>query len=892
VSLAPATRLGPYEIVALVGAGGMGEVYRARDTRLSRIVAIKVIHTAYGHRPDIRRRFEEEARLAAQLDHPRIGAVYDVGHDAGVDYFVMEFIEGRTLAGRIAEGRLPFAEMIEYAIEIAAGLAYAHRRGVEHRDLKPGNVLLTPSGVKVIDFGLSKLRQDERRPSDRIAAMETVPLPTTEPGSVPGTAGYLPPERLQGLRADHRSDIFAFGALLYEMAAGRRAFDGATPADLVASVLTADPPPLAGQEPALADVDWVIRRCLRKVPDERWQSMADVEAVLKRIASTASMTRLVEERAAIRRWPRLLAAGMVLALALGGLAFLARGRSAPAAPPLRPVAITIPPPPGTEFTPTESSVQSPQLAVSPDGRYIAFVASGADRVSQIWLRPIDSFMARPIPGTLHATYPFWSPSSRSIGFFSDGELKRIDIEGGPARTMAKANDGRGGAWSADDVILFSPSTSDVIYRVSANGGTVPQTVMSVSRREISHRWPQFLPDGRHFIYLARSADDNQSAICLASLDATGGAVVVRSSFGGVYAPPGMLLYVAEGTLLAANFDIADSGVTDDPVPIVDRVATSSSFYGAFSASNNGVLAYATSASVAELAWMGRDGRRLGVAAGAGRYVDFQLSPDGRYVAVAEVEPLSDRPDLRLVDLVRGANLRLTTSPATDASPVWSPDSARLVFRSNRERRHDLYIRPAAGGGEDRPFLKTSEAKYPSDWSPDGSFVVYHAEDERTHHDVWAVPIDHPDQPRTLVQTEFDEMQGRISPSGRWLAYTSNQSSRFEVYIQPLQADGRKWQISIDGGSDPKWRADEKELFYIGLDGRMMSVDVNATAAVDPGTPRPLFPLRDFAAVAPYLSAYDVQRDGQRFLVRLPIEELKTHPLNVLLNWSVPDRATK
>jgi serine/threonine protein kinase len=868
----------------------MGEVYRARDTRLGRIVAIKVIGAAFGHHPDMRRRFEEEARLAAQLDHPRIGAVFDVGHDAGMDYFVMEFLEGRTLAERIAEGRLPFAEMIGYAIEVAAGLAYAHRRGVEHRDLKPSNVLLTPSGVKVIDFGLGKLRHDERRPSDRLAVMKTVPL-AAEPGSVPGTVGYLPPERLQGLPSDHRSDIFAFGALLYEMAAGRRAFDGATPADVMVAVLTAEPPPVAGRELPLGDVDWVIRRCLKKVPDERWQSMADVEAVLKRIASTTSRPPPVERWATIRLGLRL-AAGIVVVLALGGFAFLARGRSAPAALPLRPVAITIPPPPGTEFTPTESSVQSPQLAVSPDGRYLAFVASGADRVSQIWLRPIDSPVARAIPGTVHPSYPFWSASSRSIGFFSDGQLKRIDIDGGPARPLAKAPNGRGGAWSADDVILFSPGTSDVIYRVSADGGTVRQTVMSVPRRETSHRWPQFLPDGRHFIYFARSADDNQSAICLASLDATGDAVLVRSSFGAVYAPPGKLLYVAEGTLLAATFDIVHSRVSDDPAQLVDHVATSSNFYGAFSASNNGVLAYATSASAAELAWMGRDGRRLGVVAGRGRYVDFRLSPDGRYVAIAEVEPLTDRSDLRLVDTVRGANLRLTTSPATDASPVWSPDGTRLVFRSNRERNHDLFIRPAAGGGEDRLLLQTSAAKYPSSWSPDGSFVVYHANDARTHHDVWAVPIDHPDQPQPLVQTEFDEMQGQISPSGRWLAYTSNQSARFEVYVQPQPADGRKWQLSTDGGSDPKWRADEKELFYIGRDGRMMSVDLNAVAAFDYGTPRPLFPLRDFAAAAPYLSAYDVGRDGQRFLVRVPSEDPQTHPLNVLVHWSVPDRAPK
>ena len=892
MALAPEMRLGPYEIVALVGAGGMGEVYRARDTRLGRMVAIKVIGSAYGHHPDLRRRFEEEARLAAQLDHPRIGAVYDVGHEDGVDYFVMEFIAGKTIADRIAEGPLPVAELIGYAIEVASGLAYAHRRGVEHRDLKPGNVLLTPSGVKIIDFGLGKLRQDERRPSDRIAAMKTLPMPATDPASVPGTAGYLPPERLQGFRGDHRGDIFAFGALLYEMAAGRRAFDGATPADLVAAILTADPPPLAGHEPALADVDWVIRRCLKKLPDERWQSMADVEAILKRIASVHMKPRPDDERRAASRTSRVVGAAIVAALAIGAVAFLARGRPVPAAASLRPVAFTVPPPPGTEFTPTESSVQSPQLALSPDGRYLAFVASGADRVSQIWLRPIDSAVVRPIPGTAHATYPFWSPSSRSIGFFTtDGQLKRIDIDGGPARTLAHAPNGRGGAWSADDVILFSPNTGDVIYRVAADGGVVRQTKLSGPRRETSHRWPQFLPDGRHFIYFARSIDDNQSVICLASLDAPGEAIIARSNFGAVYAPPGQLLYVSEGALLAANFDVVRNQLTGDPVPLVDRVATSSNFYGAFSASNNGVLAYASSASMAELAWIGRDGRRLGVAGGPGGYVDFRLSPDGRYLAVAEVEPHSDRSDLRLLDLMRGANMRLTTSLATDASPVWSPDGARLVFRSNRDRKHDLYIRPALGGGEEQAFLKTPAAKYPTAWSPDGAFVVYHANDERTHNDVWAVPIGHPDQPRPLVQTEFDEMQGQVSPSGRWLAYTSNQSARLEVYVQALAPNVRKWQISTDGGSDPKWRADEKELFYIGRDGRMMSVDLQG-AAFDPGAPRPLFLLSDVSAVAPYVSAYDVQGDGQRFLVRVPIEHLQTQPLNVLAHWSMQNRATR
>jgi protease II len=440
------------------------------------------------------------------------------------------------------------------------------------------------------------------------------------------------------------------------------------------------------------------------------------------------------------------------------------------------------------------------------------------------------------------------------------------------------------------VILFSPGTSDVIHRVRADGAVVEQTVLAGDRRETSHRWPQFLPDGRHFIYFARSVDDNLSTICLASIDAPGAAVVIQTAFGAVLAPPDHLLYVSDGALLAIKFDAASGRVAGDPVPVVDHIATSSNFYGAFSASTNGVIAYATSATPGELVWTGRDGGRLGTAVVPGAYVDFEISPDSRYLAVAEVEPQSERSDLRLVDLIRGANLRLTTSPATDASPVWSPDSARIIFRSNRDRRHDLYIRPATGG-EDQLFLKTDTAKYPTDWSPDGTVVVYHTSFARTNLDIWSAPLDHPDQARPLVQTEFDEMQGHISPSGRWLAYTSNQSSRLEVYVQPLKPDGRRWQVSTDGGSDPKWRADNKELFYIARDGRLMSVDVSADR-FDNGNPRPLFALRDVSAVSPFLSAYDVQRDGQRFLVRAPIEDLKARPLNVVVHWSVPERGTK
>ena len=879
-------RVGPYEILGLVAAGGMGEVYRARDSRLERIVAIKVVGSAMGNDPDMRQRFDSEARLAAQLHHPRIAAIHDVGHDGGVDYLVMEFIEGQSLAERIAAGALPFSELVGYAIELAAGLGYAHRRGVVHRDLKPSNILITPNGLKIIDFGLATLRQEEHRPSDEIAAMKTTPRRKTEADCIPGTAGYVPPERLQGFSADHRTDIFAFGAVLYEMASGRRAFDGATPADLIAAVLTAEPPPLTGGDPAIDELDWVVRRCLRKPPDERWQSIVDVEAVLKRIASASA--RRPANDAAIAQPPSrrtiisVASAAAAIAAAIGALGVLALQRPIAVDRP-QPVALSIAPPPNGAFTPTESSVQSPQLAISPDGRAVAFVASGANGVPQIWVRALDSTDVLPVPGTEHAAYPFWSASSRSIGFFTDRQLKRVDLDGTPPRALASAPDGRGGSANADDVILFSRATTDAIYRLNADGSVVQQTKLSASQGDTSHRWPQFLPDGRHFLYFSRSGNGVPSSIRIASIDGGEDRVVVESGVGAVYGS-GQLFYVSDGALLAAPFDAGRGRLTGGAVPVVSDVAISSNFYGAFSASVNGALAYAMKASTSELVWMARDGRRLGVAAPRGGYVDFRLSPDGRHLAIAEIEQHSGLSDLRLLDLQRGTNSRLTTSPATDASPVFSPDGTRLVFRSNRERGvHDLYLRPFSGG-HDELFVSGPVAKSPTDWSRDGSIVVYHADDENTHHDIWAAALADPAHPRALVQTEYDEMQGQLSPSGRWLAYASNQSSRLEVYVQRTDNDSRKWPISTDGGSDPKWNPDEKQLYYIAGDGRLMSVDITSATMLEPGTPRPLFPLRDVGRLAPYPSAYEVHPDG-RFLVREPIQDPHTLPLNVVVNWS-------
>jgi len=636
VRLEPGVRLGPYEIMALDGAGGMGEVYRARDTRLGRVVAIKVIGLGFGEDAEMRRRFDEEGRLAAQLDHPRICAVHDVGHDTGVDYLVMEYLEGRTLADRLKAGPLPFGELLGYAIEIAAGLAYAHRRGVIHRDLKPGNIVLTRSGVKIVDFGLATVRQAvSHHTSTDVAGMNTVPLTPPVANAIIGTAQYLPPERIYGHEIDHRGDIFGFGAVLYEMATGRRAFDGSTPATLIAAILTSEPPRIPDTTPS-ATIDWIVRECLKKDPTERWESMRDVESVLKRIASAYSSgldQPHDRPRRTIMRSAQL--AALLVVAAIAGIALIAVESRSARVDHSSPIAVVVPPPSGAGFTPTESSKQSSQLAISPDGQTLAFVASTEDGVPQIWIRRLDSPVPHAIAGTDRASYPFWSASSHSLGFFAGRQLKRVDLDGGPPRALASAPNGRGGTWSLDDVILYAPQTDGTIFRVSAAGGP-SQPATAVRANEVSHRWPQFLPDGRHFLYFARSADEKQ-CILLGSLDGQTVTEVTDSPVGGVFMPPDQLLYVSDGVLLAASFDPAAGRLRGDPVPVVDRIATSSNFYGAFSASTNGVLAYATSASFAELVWVGRDGRRLGVAAPRGSFVDFRLSPDGRYVAVADVD---------------------------------------------------------------------------------------------------------------------------------------------------------------------------------------------------------------------------------------------------------------
>jgi Tol biopolymer transport system component len=884
VRLQPGSTIGRYEVIERIGAGGMGEVYRARDTHLDRTVALKIIAASFAQDPTSQPRFERERRVAASLEHPHVCRLLDAGHESGVEYLAMEYLQGESLASRLTRGPLPLVVAIGYAIEIASALNYAHRLGVVHRDLKPANVYLTPGGAKVLDFGLSKLRQADAGRTPLQA--DTAPLApaATQVGTIVGSAPYMAPERLEGREADHRTDVWGFGLILYEMCTGRRTFEASSPAALIAAILSGETPSMNLVGPKSDDVEWIVQKCLQKNPDDRWQAMGDVEVLLKRIVAGHGFPRAARRSRVPRVAVGIAAIACVVAAVGGALSLVGRDRPRSAS-----AAFAIPPPNGGTFTPTEGSVQSAQLALSPDGQSLAFVAAGADGVSQIWIRHLDSLHPTPVAGTAGATYPFWSPDSRALGFFARGLLRRIDLSGGPARTIAAAPNGRGGAWNTDGVILFAPETTGGIHRVSSNGGeTTPQTRVDRSRGQTSHRWPLFLPDGRQFLFFARSENETDEGIYLASLDRDGATLVTNSSVGAAYLPPReMVLFESDGALLARVFDPQQGRLTGDPVVVIDAVAGSSNFYGAFSASTTGVIAYGSPAVTSDIVWFDRRGQRLATAVTAGQYVDFHLSPDSQSLALAAIDRDTGRSDLYLLDLARGTRLRLTSARATDATPIWSPDGGRLVFRSNRERVHDLYARDLRGTKPETLLLSTGQAKYPTSWAPDGRSIVYHTRDNTTRWDIMMSGADG-SAPRPLVRSPFNEMQAQLSPDGQWLAYTSDESSRPEVYVRSLSGTGPRLQMSVNGGSDPKWRRDGSELFYVAADGRLMSVALRTRgAALEPSAPQALFHVPDMLVSPPYTSPYDVTSDGSRFLVRVAVEQVRSMPLTVLLGWSPP-----
>jgi eukaryotic-like serine/threonine-protein kinase len=900
MSLGLGTRLGPYETLTSLGAGGMGEVYRARDTRLGRDVAIKVLPSGLSSDPERLQRFEQEARAAAALNHPNILAVFDIGEYASSPYIVSELLDGQTLRERVAGGLVPVRKAIEYAIQVARGLAAAHEKGIVHRDLKPDNVFVTTDGrVKILDFGLAKLT--EREPT----ALSVSVLPTTPPltltGMVLGTIGYMAPEQVRGLPADARTDIFAFGALLYEMLSGRRAFGGETTIDVMTAILKEDPPDVpAAEHPMPPALQRIVDRCLEKSPAARFQTATDLAFALESLsahggATPPAVAAIDAARPAPALWGRRAAMlwASVACVLLVATIVLAIGyvRRAPAAPAV--VQFTVGEP--TDATFAGGPAYAPGAAISPDGRHVVFMATrtGAS-MALLWVRSLEVPEARPLAGTDGANFPFWSPDSKSIAFFAQGKLKRVDVSGGPTQTLCDAPAGEGGTWNRDGVIVFAPDARSALVRVSSAGGR-PTAVTKLSDKESSHRWPDFLPDGRHFLFF--SQPDN--FVHVGSLDSAEVTRLVIADSRALYAP-GYLLFIRDATLVAQPFDADRLQTTGEPVPVAEDVRVNSdNGRAAFSASASGVLVYRTGVALlpVQLAWVDRSGKDIGKVGQPKAYRGIDLSPDGQRIVLHLHEPISGTVTpggggLWLLDTTRGTESRFTFTGAHDVSPHWSPDGSRVVFGSGRAGEvQNLYVKPAGGASPEEVLLKTDAAKAPRSWSADGRFIVYESAGGKTSTDIWVLPLAGDRKPIPFLTTPANDGQGELSPDGRWMVYTSNESGRYDIYVQPFPATGAKWLVSTGGGGEPHWRRDGRELYYVSAPPeKLMAVDVKTQGAMfEASVPHALFDLAGypFAGFGPVATTgwYKPLADGQKFLATIRPTAQVSNPLTIVVNWT-------
>ncbi len=878
--LGPGAKLGPYEVLAPLGAGGMGEVYRARDTRLDRTVAIKVLPEHLAANPDLRQRFEREARAVSSLNHPHICALFDVGQQDGTDYLVMEHLEGETLADRLARGPLPTAQVLRHGIEIADALDKAHRQGIVHRDLKPGNVMLTKSGAKLLDFGLAKLQTPTSAPAASVlSAMATGHRPLTEAGTILGTFQYMAPEQLEGKEADARTDLFALGAILYEMATGRRAFSGKSQASLIAAILSVDPPPLSSVQPlAPATLERLVKVCLAKDPDDRLQTAHDVMQELKWIAEAGSAAGVPAPVAARHRNRERLAwiLAALLPLLAAALTHFVTARQTPALPSTR---FEVP-------APDRATSVNYQL-LSPDGRKLAFIAT-VDGVTSLWVRPLDSLEARPLPGTEGVENDYiWSSDSASVAFVLRDRLHRLALSGGPPFAICELKgELETGEWGPDGTILLSNQRAGLIYRVSASGGT-PAPVTTKADGE-GHAYPTFLPDGRHFLYLARRNPIDKSEVYVASLDSPERRLLLSAESQPYYSPPGFILFVRGGTLLAQPFDARALRVHGEAVSLADNVPYMGvDPYADFSVSRDGTLAFRRQPSLrTQLTWFDRTGRALGTIGGPGPYSQPALSPDGTRLVVVGEEALGSSR-IWLFDLERGSS-RPLTEPGTYAGPLWSRDGRSILVGTGlRGVTGDLRRRAWDGTGSEEILLTAKGPVRPGDLSPDGRALAYMTVSPLRGPDILMLSLVGERKVAGLVQTVKTEGLPQFSPDGRWIAYTSFEGATFESFVEAYPPAGGRYQVSVAGGTHPCWRPDGREIFYLSPDGTLMAVDVAPSASgFRAGQARALFKATiDMKRFPLATRHYVVGANGQRFLFASLLTGGAPPPVTVVLNWA-------
>ena len=894
MALTSGTKLGPYEIQSPLGAGGMGEVYRAKDTRLDRMVAVKILSTHLSENPEIKQRFEREARAISALNHPNICHLYDIGSQDGTDFLVMEFLEGATLADRLRKGAIPLGEILKIGIAVAEALAFAHRHGIVHRDLKPGNVMLTPGGAKLMDFGLAKPLSTQAAgvsstsaPSFTAAATMSGPSPLTPltmAGSIVGTIQYMSPEQIEGKEADARSDIFALGAVLYEMAAGKRPFSGKSQISLASAILENDPEPIHASKPQIPlTFENVITTCLQKNPEERFQNAQDLKLQLLWIAKEKPASAASVPDAATtapRKSQRLAWVFGALMLILGAAAGIFLHSASPPAPAIRTV---INSPEKTSFNLAGDFAGPPVL--SPDGTSIVFSTASTEGKSSLWVRAMNSLDARPLADTDGAYFPFWSPDSRSIGFFTAGKMKTIDLNGSAAQEVCSAPYGRGGAWGANGVIIFSPSPSAAILRVNASGGNPAALTTIDASQHTSHRWPFLLPDGKHFLYVAihhEPAKAGNDALYYASIDGKENRVLFHAQSNAVYAN-GFLLFAHGDQLMAQPFDPANGKLSGEARILTKNVMNDqATWHMDASASENGLLIYGSGgASDWQLVWMDRDDKKMSTV--ADKLANLQtavLSPQGDRIAIG-ID--TGENDIWVLDLARNVRTRLTFGPIANANPVWSPDGQWIAYSSVRDGHTNLYRKRSDGSGGEE-LLMTGEpgaldSLRPCSWSNDGKELFLTESYQNPTAEVWVLPLAGDHKPKLVLQRGNE---AKISPDGHWLAYTSLESGLPEVYVEAYGGGQGKWQVS-SGGQQPQWSRDGKQLYYMDLTFNVFSVPVKENGgALQFGAPQMMVGTTNWSAPQAF---YDVTPDGSKFLLNRIVQQV-AQSVTVMTNFSV------